>query len=81
MLERNGGQNKMNKAPNNQGISLAADADDTKTLAEYLSELRRQTDWLMGVYGIPLDDLNEQQSRCRKDSQIAALCEFVGLSQ
>lgn len=71
----------MNKAPNNQGISLSADADDTKTLAEHLSELRRQTDWLMGVYGIPLDDLNNQQSRWRKDSQIAALSKFVGATR
>lgn len=71
----------MKKRPEDQSVTVEGNEDDTKTLAEYLSELRRQTDWLMGVYGIPLDDLNEQQSRWRKDSQIAALCEFVGLSQ
>lgn len=71
----------MKNAPNNQGISLAADADDTKTLAEYLAEMRRHLDWLMGIYGIPLEDLTDSQLQARKDNQLDALAKFVGATR
>lgn len=66
----------MKKAPNNQGVSLAADANYSKTLAESLFEMRRNIDWLMGVYEVPLEIMTNDQLQARKAFNIKALREF-----
>ena len=81
MPVKNGGLNKMKKRPEDQSVTVAGNEDDTKTLAEYLSEMRRNMDWVMGVYGIPLEDLTDQQQRARKDNQLDALAMFVGAAR
>ena len=65
----------------NQDVSVAADANHTRTTAEILNDLRRTLDWLMGALGIPLDELSEPKLRAKKDSQINALREFARASR
>lgn len=66
----------MKKAPSNQGISLAADANYNKTLAENLFEMRRNIDWLMGVCALPIESLTSDQLQDRKAFHIKALRDF-----